>query len=113
MLDRSNEDPPIPLHKEYFTLSNIASLLQKYKVSKELDLSSIDCDYDDFYTAREILLTGYRTCILVSEYNINFGAKWSVSAIVKPIGKELEFSWKGDCYFGVSVKAIMRLAKVF
>merc|ERR1719215_956526 len=60
LLDGSNENPDIPLHQEFFTPSNIVSLLEKYKASKTLDVLSVDTDYDDFFTTREILLAGYR-----------------------------------------------------
>ena len=36
LLDGGNEDASIPLHKEWFTPSNIVSLLQKYKVHNQL-----------------------------------------------------------------------------
>ena len=38
LLDGSLENPDIPLHKDFFTPSNIVSLLQKYEVSKHLDV---------------------------------------------------------------------------
>ena len=58
LLDGGNENPEIPLHKEWFTPSNIVSLLQKYNVDKNLDVLSVDTDYDDFWTTREILVAG-------------------------------------------------------
>ena len=58
LLDGGNENPDIPLHKEYFTPSNIVSLLEKYEVSENLDVLSIDADYDDFWIMREIWLPG-------------------------------------------------------
>ena len=79
LLDGGNEDASIPLHKEWFTPSNIVSLLQKYKVNKNLDVLSIDADYDDFYIMREILVAGYKPRVLITEYNCNFGSEWSVS----------------------------------
>ena len=38
LLDGNNENPEISLHKEFFTPSNIVSLLEKYRVNKELDV---------------------------------------------------------------------------
>lgn len=113
LLDGGNENPDIPLHKEYFTPSNIVSLLKKYKVSKNLDVLSIDADYDDLWIMREVLVAGYKPRMLITEYNCNFGAEWSVSVLPKPLGKEGEIMWKGDCYFGASSSALIKLAKAF
>lgn len=113
LLDGDNEDPAIPLHKEFITPSNIESLLLKYNVSKDLDLLSVDTDYDDFWIMREILLAGYKPRVLIGEYNSNFASSWSVSTVAKPIGKESEFGWKGDCYFGVSGTALISLVQAF
>lgn len=113
LLDGGNENPKINLHKEFFTPSNIVSLLQKYKVSKTLDLLSIDCDFDDFWVMREILLGGYRPRVLLTEYNTNFGDEWAVAAHAKPVGKESTTSWRFNCYYGASAEAFFLLAKVF
>ena len=113
LLDGGNEDASIPLHKEWFTPSNIVSLLQKYKVNKNLDVLSIDADYDDFYIMREILVAGYKPRVLITEYNCNFGSEWSVSTVAKPVGQEHEFRWNGNCYFGASATALIKLAAVF
>ena len=113
MLDGGNEDASIPLHKEWFTPSNIVSLLQKYKVNKNLDVLSIDADYDDFYIMREILVAGYKPRVLITEYNCNFDSEWSVSTVAKPVGKEGEVRWNGNCYFGASSTALIKLAAVF
>jgi hypothetical protein len=115
LLDGGHENPSIPLHKEYFTPSNIIDLMKKYDVSKELDVLSVDCDMDDFYVTREILVGGYRPRVLINEFNINFGFEWSVSTMPKPVGEESDpkYSWQKDCYFGVSAKALILLAKAF
>lgn len=63
-LDGGNENPDIPLRKEYFTSpSNSISLLEKYhiEIDKNLDVLSVDTDWqsDDFWTTREIFVAGY------------------------------------------------------
>jgi hypothetical protein len=112
LLDGGHENPTIPLHKEYFNPSYIVDLMKKYGVSKELDVLSVDCDMDDFYVTREILVGGYRPRV-INEFNINFGFEWSVSTMPKPMGKESDrqYSWQIDCYFGASAKALILLAK--
>eukprot|EP00978_Attheya_sp_CCMP212_P015665 scaffold40362_cov52-Attheya_sp.AAC.1 len=114
LLDGGNENPSISLHKEWFTPSNIVSLLQKYSASKTLDVLSIDCDYDDFFVLREILLAGYRPRVLIIEYNRNF--HWdtmAVTTVAKTIGQEGSITAMGDCYFGASASAMTMLADAF
>eukprot|EP00957_Ditylum_brightwellii_P069705 5293476-Ditylum_brightwellii.AAC.1 len=113
LLDGSHEDHTIPLHKEFFTPSNIVSLLQKYDVGTNLDVLSVDSDYDDLYITREILLAGYKPRVLITEYNINFGSEWAVSTIAKPVGKEEKVFWQNDCYFGASALAMIYLTQAF
>lgn len=113
LLDGSHENSNISLHKEFFTPSNIVSLLEKYQVSKDLDVLSVDTDYDDLWISREILLAGYKPRILITEYNVNFGSDWNVSTLPKPIGQETEVGWKSDCYFGASANALINLAQSF
>eukprot|EP00804_Cyclotella_cryptica_P029261 CCRYP_011681-RA/>CCRYP_011681-RA protein AED:0.04 eAED:0.04 QI:0/0/0/1/1/1/2/0/314 len=115
LLDGSNEKPDIQLHKEFFTPSNIVSLLEKYQVSKELDVLSVDCDIDDFFVTREILVAGYKPRVLINEFNINFGWEWSVSVMPKPVGKEQDpkYFWSGSCYYGASTKAFIALGQAF
>lgn len=113
LLDGDNENPDISLHQEFFTPRNIVSLLEKYGASKTLDVLSIDCDYDDMYIMREILLAGYKPRILVTEYNRNLGPEWSVSVIAKPVRLESKVSWKADCYFGASARAMKDMAGAF
>ncbi|KAL7477644.1 hypothetical protein ACHAW6_003443 [Cyclotella cf. meneghiniana] len=115
LLDGSYENPDIQLHKEFFTPTNIVSLLEKYQVNKELDVLSVDCDIDDFFVTREILLAGYKPRVLINEFNINFGWEWSVSVLPKPVGKEQDpkYSWSGNCYYGASANAFIALAQAF
>jgi hypothetical protein len=115
LLDGGHEDETIPLHKEFFSPTNIVSLLKKYSVAKTLDVLSIDADWDDFYIMREILLSGYRPRILVSEYNRNFGWDESISVLAKlPVDTEMEhLGWEKDCYFGASALALTKLARAF
>lgn len=109
LMDGGYENPSISLHKEFFTPTNIVDLLKKYDVSKELDVLSVDCDIDDFYVTREILVGGYRPRVLINEYNVNFGHEWSVAVKPKPVGKKSdpETFWQKDCYYGASAKAFI------
>lgn len=119
LLDGGNENAEINLHKEFFSPSNIVSLLEKYKASKHLDVLSIDCDYDDYYVMREILLAGYSPRILIVEFNSNLGNKLVVTVTpTRPIEKKNETPnaghyWKHNCYMGASAAALIILADAF
>lgn len=129
-LDGGYENPNIGLHKEWFTPTNIVSLLQRYKASKTLDVLSVDTDYDDFYTVREILRAGYKPRVLILEYNVNFfDEEDSYSAIAIPKGQEaIGNPWHAQtvlpkngvfahklhsCYYGASATALIKLAGAF
>jgi len=119
LLDGGNENDEINLHKEFFSPSNIVSLLEKYKASKSLDVLSIDSDYDDFYIMREILLAGYTPRILIVEFNSNLGNELAVTVTpTRPLEKKNEnpnagHYWKHNCYMGASAAALIMLADVF
>ena len=119
LLDGGNENPDISLHKEFFSPSNIVSLLEKYQASKNLDVLSIDCDYDDFYIMREILVAGYTPRVLITEFNSNLGNELAVSVShTRPLEKKNQgpnngHYWKHDCYMGASAAALIMLAEVF
>ena len=74
LMDEWNYDPSIPLRKEFISLSNIASLLEKYKGNNTFNVLSVDVDHDDFFILCKILLAGYWPWVLISECNANFGA---------------------------------------
>ena len=108
MLDGAFDKPEIGLHKEWFTPSNIAQLLEKYEVSKTVDVLSVDADCDDFWITREILASGYKPRVLIQEYNPQFDSQTAISTLPKEIGKESE----GHCifmYYGASALAFQRM----
>ena len=76
------------------------ALLAKYGASQDLDVLSIEADYDGFYIMHEILQAGYAPHILVVEFKANFGHEWSVITVGKPVRKEAETRWRKTCYFG-------------
>ena len=112
MLDGAFDKPEIGLHKEWFTPSNIVQLLEKYKVSKTVDVLSVDADCDDFWITREILLAGYKPRILIQEYNQHFDFEASISTLPKEIGKESE-GHAFRTYFGASALAFQRMLLAF
>ena len=111
LLDGGAPDPAINLHHEFFNASNIVALMGKYGASLELDLLSVDCDFDDFFILREILLAGFRPRLLVTEFNGDFTSHQAYS-VLAPLSLNAQ-RWTGDCYHGVSALALTRLCDAF
>ena len=71
-LDGGEPNAAINLHHAFFNASNIASLMRTHGASEQLALLSVDCDFDDFFVLREILLAGFEPRVLVAEYTPQF-----------------------------------------
>ena len=54
-MDGSHFNDSINLRKEWITKENIIDLFKKYNVPKNINLLSVDIDYNDFYCLKEIL----------------------------------------------------------
>ena len=66
--DRAYEIPKYNLHKEFITAETINQIFEKHAVPHDLDLLSIDIDYNDFYVWQAID-PKYRPAVVVIEYN--------------------------------------------
>ena len=110
-LDAGAPNARINLHQTFFNSSNIVGLMHKYGASRNLDLLSVDCDFDDLFLLREILLSGFAPRLLLTEYNSNFMLNQAYT-VVAPRTLD-DPRWQGDCYAGASALAITRLASVF
>jgi hypothetical protein len=107
LMDGSNENLAIDLHKEVILHSNILSLFKKYNVPVELDLFSEDTDYADYWITEQVL-TEYKPKIVVQEVNQQ-GPELCVT-VPKPAGLVY---WDSSNYHGGSVCAFQCLAKRF
>ena len=54
-MDGSYENSEINLRKEWISKENIIGLFKKYNVPKNINLLSVDIDFNDFYCLKEIL----------------------------------------------------------
>jgi hypothetical protein len=101
-----NDDNPPSIKQEFITAENINELFTKYKVPKNIDLLSIDIDFNDFWVWRAIS-GDYRPRLVVAEYN----------ATVPPDeAKTVRYNryrmWDGSTdYFGASLLALHKLAR--
>lgn len=107
LMDGSNENESINLRKEFITKENIVSLFQKYNVPKNINILSIDVDYNDFYILNEIL-KNYTCDIIICEYNSHHKPNEDKVVIYSS-----DTMWDGTRYFGASLLALKNLCNKF
>lgn len=105
LLDRAFDLPEHNLHKEFITVENINALFEKYQVPGDLDLLSIDIDYNDFYIW-QVLDPKYRPAVVVIEYNATHPPSEDKVAKYRPY-----FSGDATNYFGASILALYNLGR--
>ncbi|HEX2579774.1 MAG TPA: hypothetical protein VHK67_05175 [Rhabdochlamydiaceae bacterium] len=105
LLDRMHENPNINLHKEFITAENITALFDKYNVPHDLDLLSIDIDYNDFYIWKA-LDEKFKPAVVLIEYNA------AHLPLEDKVVKYLPyFCGDGTNYFGASILALYNLGR--
>ncbi len=102
LMDGSNENPYLNLHKEFITAENIEELFKKYDVPSEPDLLSIDIDGNDYWIWKAI--TQYKPRVVIMEYNACF--PWNES---KTIPYKSDFQWDKTDYYGATLQAMVKL----
>lgn len=102
MMDGSNENASINLHKEYITAENINELFAKYNVPFDFDLLSIDIDGNDFYVWHAI--QEYSPKVVVIEYNASYTPPQDKIIVYDP-----NYVWNGTDYFGASFLSLKKL----
>lgn len=116
LLDGTRENAEINLHAHYLFEQNIASILSKFKVPKELDLLSCDMDSHDIFVLRGILNAGYRPRVFTTEYNSNYPLEYAIALIDPTVAgtdvSNYDFSFKG-CAWGASASALRMIAEKF
>lgn len=96
------------VHKEWVTMENVAELMVKYEVPKNLDFLSLDIDSIDYWVLKGFLEAGYRPRAMVSEYNGTYGPVLPV-VVRYPLPDDLKW---GD-YYGASLSALYYLLRDF
>ncbi len=105
LLDRMYEMKEYNLFKEFITAENITSLFDKYAVPFDLDLLSIDIDYNDFYVWKELDMK-YQPAVVVIEYNATH-----LPSEDKVVKYQPYFCGGGSNYFGASILAMYNLGR--
>ena len=90
--------------KEFVTMENVNSILKKYNVPEQIDLLSIDIDYNTFWIWKAIEFIKPR--VVIVEYNSQISHLESKVVRYEP---EYEYDWTN--YYGASLLAFVKLAK--
>ena len=93
-MDGINENYCINLRKEFITKENVVELFKKYNVPQNINLLSVDIDFNDFYCLKEIL-ENYQCDIIICEYNATHLANEDKIVVYNKNGM-----WDGSNYFG-------------
>ena len=107
LMDGSNENLAINLHKEIILHSNIIELFEKHKVPMEFEIFSEDTDGD--YWIVEKVMTVYKPKIVIHEVNQQLPDR----CVTVPKPNQLIFWDSGSAFHGGSVCAFHCLAKRF
>jgi hypothetical protein len=107
LMDGSNENIDINLRKEFITKENIIDLFKKYNVPSNINLLSVDIDFNDYYVLNEIL-NNYTCDIIICEYNATH-----LPAEDKIVIYDKNARWNGTNYFGASLLALDKLSVKF
>jgi hypothetical protein len=106
-MDGSNENDRINLRKEFIMKENVVELFKKYNVPHNINVLSVDIDFNDFYCLKEIL-ANYQCDIIICEYNGTHLVNEDKVIIYNKNGV-----WDGSNYFGVSLCSLDKLAKKY
>ncbi|HKA76891.1 MAG TPA: hypothetical protein VKD19_07270 [Pseudolabrys sp.] len=92
------------LSQNLATAENINSLFEEAGLTGEIDLLSVDIDYNDYWVWKAITTVSPR--VVVIEYNATLRPPMSLVVPYDP-----NRSWDGTNYFGASLEALVRLAR--
>jgi len=107
MMDGSNENPAINLHREFITPSNINDLLAKYETPFLLDLLSIDVDFDDYFVWKAVLTANrYKARVVTIEFNYQVPPNEN-----RVVDYRDSRRWTGTMHFGAGILAMAALGR--
>lgn len=90
-----------PIKNNWVRVNNINPLLARYDTPWDFDLFSLDIDGNDYWIWKEML---FQPRIVVIEYNPHL-----LIDECKVISYWDSFNWRGDRYYGASLKALYKL----
>lgn len=98
------DDGKLSVIESLVTAENINALLTQGTMTGEIDLLSIDIDYNDYWIWKAIEVL--RPRVVVIEYNATLRPPLSLVVPYEP-----ERHWDGSNYFGASLGALVRLGQ--
>ena len=103
--DRQYVIPKYNLYKEFITAETISEIFERHNVPFDLDLLSIDIDYNDFYIWKG-LDAKYRPAVVLIEYNASHLPTEDKVVRYRPF-------YVGDDtnYYGASILSLYRLGR--
>ncbi len=103
LMDCGAENPSLNLHNEFITPSNINALFEKYNVPDDLDLLSVDIDYNDFYVFYALKC---RPKVIIIEFNSRIEPHED-----KVVKLDERHMWDCTSYHSASILAFHKLAQ--
>ena len=94
----------LKLSEGMVTAENINALFEQAGITGEIDLLSIDIDYNDYWVWKAITTVNPR--VVVIEYNATLRPPMSLVVPYDPMRL-----WDGTNYFGASLEALVRLGR--
>jgi hypothetical protein len=95
-------DGALAVRESLITAENIDGLIRDGGLGGEIDLLSIDIDYNDYWVWRAISVIDPR--VVVIEYNATLRPPMSFTVPYRPDGR-----WDGSNFYGASLEALVRL----
>ena len=90
--------------REFFTAANAAEVFERWNVSRNLDLVSIDIDRNTPFVWRS--LSEWRPRVAVIEYNAAFAPTDSWQVDYQPL-----LGWNGTIYYGASLRRLEEIGR--
>jgi hypothetical protein len=106
-MDGGYDNDKFNLQKEFIIKENVVELFRKYNVPQNINILSVDIDFNDFYCLKEIL-ANYQCDIIICEYNGTHLANED-----KIIMYDKNRSWDLSNYFGASLLSLDKLGKKY
>lgn len=106
-MDGGHENQSINLRQEFITKENVVELFTKYNVPQNINVLSVDIDFNDFYCLKEIL-KNYTCDIIICEYNATHLPNEDKIVMYDNNGR-----WDGSNYFGASLLSFTKLGEKY
>lgn len=110
-LDINNKDGRLFFFKEWVTSENIVSTAKKGLKAidvEQLDVISLDLDFNDIYFVEELLANNFKPKLFIAEYNAKFPPPVEFKISYDP-----QRTWEGDDHFGASLSSFNKLFEKF